>query len=1119
MTRHHDRLTRSRFSIGAAQVQPDRLIILFDGEEHSVEPKVMDVLVVLAENAGETLPTERIILLAWKSDGYGDNPVHKAINALRKVFADDPKRPRYIETIRGRGYRLVATVNFPSGYRRIQAQGRTWLSGSPYVGLDAFDASHAEVFFGRSRTTADLLAAMRRQIDQQRRLVLVVGASGCGKTSLLRAGAIPLIANENGFDGLHALSVARCDLAGADDKDALLRLAMSLQRWTLDGRQVFPPQPPAGLAKTLSQHAESITGTLAEAFRRHLSHKRTEQSHAHLLLVIDHAEALVARQPQDPEANAALDRIIHHLCDSSGICMVMIVREDFHHALAEAFPSIADRMSGDGYLPVLSPRAGEISDIIRVPAARAGLDFERHPESGIYLDDALLAAAAPHPDVLPLLQHTLQMLYERRRDGNKLCFNVYEEAGGLEGALAHHAERTFDKLPEDIRGSLDHILSRIVVMHPENDSVSSRRVIRATLDEKAVMLAEAFAKARLFVAEQGENGPDYRVTHEALLRQWPRATQWIRDNQQILLARIRLQHAAKRWDQEGRRDDHLLNSEMQLSDAIKIEKTHANDLSLIDNDYIIASERHISRKRMLRKLAVSALSGLTIASVALSILAFKAQADAIARKNETLQLIDFMLSRLGNELRARGDIKLLGAVSSEALSVLEVKPIDEMTAPELVQHARSLLTICEVSLKKGAVDDAENAARGAREAATRAMKLSPESIDALNENAQSLFWLGEISRTRSRRDEALEHWKHSLRDIKQLALVDPDRTQWKLEHSYTLNNIGALLSDMGRHDEAMAHFILSRDIKQRLLEEDPENDSMKKDLLDTHSWISSTHEAMGRIDEARAGYEIQISMAREIILRNEKALAWKRWLANALIRHATVLAYTGNQRMAQQDLLESIRILERVIEDAPENAHWLRDLSLANMKAADIAVDLRDSANANHHYDRAASIANKLAAMSSSTIEWQKFQILIELRRASLLPADEDLHSRTNSGINALAELHASHPNDDSLTEALASSLMDRALHHISCNRTDLAHADATRVIFLLTPIMHRSKSPASTSYWVAAHLLLGRESEVGKMHAWLNSIGYQDKRLRAASDLLPALEAVPDSLEDMPGK
>ena len=237
MQPHTDRIrtrtSHSRFRIGAMLVQPESLSVSLDGKETALEPRMMEVLVALAEHAGEVVSAEQLLIEVWRGTFYGDNPVHKAIAYLRKVFGDDLKSPRYIETIRKRGYRLIAKVSYPDDYRRIAVQNSTWNGASPYVGLSPFDGEHADVFFGRSRVIAELLAAMRQQIDNQRRFVLIVGASGCGKTSLLNAGALPLLSQEGGFDGLRALAIARCDLATIENGDALTHLAASLATWTL----------------------------------------------------------------------------------------------------------------------------------------------------------------------------------------------------------------------------------------------------------------------------------------------------------------------------------------------------------------------------------------------------------------------------------------------------------------------------------------------------------------------------------------------------------------------------------------------------------------------------------------------------------------------------------------------------------------------------------------------------------------------------------------------------------------------------------------------------------------------------------------------------------------------
>ncbi|NEL40774.1 MAG: AAA family ATPase, partial [Xanthomonas perforans] len=228
-----------RFRLGPLLVEPERLALIDDGQTIALEPRMMEVLIALAERAGEVVSAEQLLIEVWHGSFYGDNPVHKTIAQLRRKLGDDSRQPRYIETIRKRGYRLLPKVVFPDDYRGAVMGTQVWGHGSPYVGLQAFDPAHAEVFFGRSHAIAQVLGAMRAQLHSQRGLVLVSGASGCGKTSLLRAGVVPLLAQPGGLDGLEAIAVAYCNLAQCRGGDVLDTLARALGDWEAGGRAVF----------------------------------------------------------------------------------------------------------------------------------------------------------------------------------------------------------------------------------------------------------------------------------------------------------------------------------------------------------------------------------------------------------------------------------------------------------------------------------------------------------------------------------------------------------------------------------------------------------------------------------------------------------------------------------------------------------------------------------------------------------------------------------------------------------------------------------------------------------------------------------------------------------------
>lgn len=263
------RTERSRFRIGDLLVHPDRKIIIRDGEEIHLETRWMQVLVYLAEHHNTTVGTLELMHAVWGSTEFEEGAVHSTISRLRnKVLRDDSRAPRYIQTISGQGYRLIAPVAWPDDYLSGRSGGSNWRRGNPYVGLTAFDEAHADVFFGRGDAVARVMTAMRAQFEIGQRFVLLVGASGSGKTSLLNAGVIPRLTPNGGENGLRALSVARCDLGAAADGDALGALAVAIAGWTLGERPVLPPQPVTSLKDVLVESRESIHAAIDEAFRR-----------------------------------------------------------------------------------------------------------------------------------------------------------------------------------------------------------------------------------------------------------------------------------------------------------------------------------------------------------------------------------------------------------------------------------------------------------------------------------------------------------------------------------------------------------------------------------------------------------------------------------------------------------------------------------------------------------------------------------------------------------------------------------------------------------------------------------------------------------------------------------
>ncbi|AKS14559.1 winged helix-turn-helix domain-containing protein [Xanthomonas campestris pv. campestris] len=1080
-----------RFRLGPLLVEPERLMLIGDGERITLEPRMMEVLVALAERAGEVISAEQLLIDVWHGSFYGDNPVHKTIAQLRRKLGDDSRQPRFIETIRKRGYRLLPKVIFPEDYRGALPGMGAWGHGSPYVGLRAFDPDHAEVFFGRSHAIAQVLAAVRAQLQSQRALVLLSGASGCGKTSLLRAGVVPLLAQPGGLDGLQAVAVAYCSLAACRGGDVADTLTRALAEWAADGRAVFSAAQMATCTQWLTQPA-ALHAAIAEAMRHAAPARETVQTHRHLLLVIDHAEALVATPGITAQDRAACTALLQALCSSAHVAVLMATRSDFYPRLIEAVPELVELKRGDGHVDLLPPRDGEIGQIIRVPAAMAGLRFEEDHDSASRLDDVLRDATARQPDALPLLQHLLQALHERRSDDGLLTFAAYRALGGLEGALAHHAEQTFRALPAPAQAALGDVLTQVSVIHPDSAAVTARRAVWSALPDAsgARALVDAFVQARLFVSELVAGEPGFAVAHEALLRQWPRASEWIHENRRLLQARKRLQLAAQRWASEGRRDDHLLNSGRPLSEAREAARRMPQDLDALDLAFLHACERAHRQRRGLYAAAAALLVVLASASLLLGWQARQAQQVAEQRRDEAQQLVGYMLGDLAEQLRTVGNLKLLDSVGTRALRYLEELPNASMQAGDLINHARALRTTGEVLMNQGKLDQAHAAFTRAAATAAQARTLAPDVLEAHAETGQAAYWLGAMAYRNKQFPLARRHWAQYLAASEWLVRAKPDDPRWQLELSYALNNLAMLATTQGNAPTAIGFFARDIALKRVLVARTPDNASLRYELIDSLSGLSLAQENQGLLAPAEQGYREQLAMLRVLVDKDPDAHAWRRRLAGSLIRTSNLALARGHLVQAQQDARESLRLLQPLAALQPDNVAWRRDLAHSYAQAGWVAALDGHAGDAAQQLARAQHTMAELLQQAQPLPEWQWLDAIIALRMqaARAPPLAQDFAPI----VARLETLHRAKPDEVVGISALAQALVWHGEQRAAAGDDAGARTAWQRALAVLGKDAGNSRDKNLLDPWIRAHVHLGQRTAVTQQLGWLYQAGYR---------------------------
>ncbi|HUV11853.1 MAG TPA: serine/threonine-protein kinase, partial [Acidimicrobiia bacterium] len=461
---------------------------------------------------------------------------------------------------------------------------------NPYVGLHAFHEEDEDLFFGRENLVAELLDAL-----EQRRMVTVVGPSGSGKSSVVRAGVLPAI-RRGAIPGSDSWFLATM-VPGPDPVDALetalLRVAVN---------------PPATLREQLAE-----PGGLLRAIRRVLPDERTR-----VLLVIDQFEELFT-QARDPDQR---DRFLIELVDAitdptSPMRVIATLRAD-HYDAPLRHASTAELVTR-GTVTVRPMKPEELGRAISLPAASVGVEVEPA------LANDLVAGLSARPAALPLLQFSLTELFDRRVS-NTMLLSTHRELGGLTGALAARADRILAAGGPADEIEARRIFGRLVTFGDGTDD-TRRRALRSEFGdgERTAWLLESFVTARLLTSDRDPTTrePTVEVAHEALLRDWPRLRAWLADDRELRRSVGAIGVAATAWDRGDRQTSDLYRGG-RLDSALHVAETNPDWLRPIDHEFLEASRAQEQadqrlegrRVRRLRRLVVGTAAALVIALVA-----------------------------------------------------------------------------------------------------------------------------------------------------------------------------------------------------------------------------------------------------------------------------------------------------------------------------------------------------------------------------------------------------------------------------------------------------------------------------------------------------------------------
>ena len=400
----------------------------------------------------------------------------------------------------------------------------------PYPGLRAFERYESRIFFGRQQQVDDLLTRLK-----QHHFLAVLGASGSGKSSLVKAGLLPGL--EKGYMGEVGSRWAIAEMRPGDQP--FMRLAEGLLADKVFGEVQGMEGNSAALAAELRRGSRSLHEILTHA---------PLPAGTRLLLMVDQFEEMFRFREQEENQAAAFVALLLEACSHPDVYVVITMRSDFLGAAAE-FHGLPEAINDGLYLtPRLSRE--QLRDAISLPAQLFGGSVEDA------LANHLLNEAGNDPDQLPLLQHALMGLFKKN---SQMSLEEYQQLQGLRSALDRHAERTFEEL--DSAGQrIAEMLFRALTERKDGQDFRRPVKVREVLELAECTLVELVHVVETF-RQSGRNFlmplpplpiiPEtvLDIIHESLIRQWRRLQGWVEAEGYKAGMYLRLVEAAQRHDE------------------------------------------------------------------------------------------------------------------------------------------------------------------------------------------------------------------------------------------------------------------------------------------------------------------------------------------------------------------------------------------------------------------------------------------------------------------------------------------------------------------------------------------------------------------------------------------
>ncbi|MBV1708214.1 MAG: TIR domain-containing protein [Hyphomicrobiales bacterium] len=934
---------------------------------------------------------------------------------------------------------------------------------SPYPGLQALEARDAGVFFGRD---ASLIAAGDKLRELWRasapRLLLLLGTSGAGKSSFLRAGLLPRLARDDAhFLPLAPIRPEGAALYGDNGLLGALRLA-------------FPQKSGPDLRAAIGAGAEGLRPLLkelVEARRRAMLAADDTRPPPAILMAIDQAEELL-REPglEESEALLALLRELS-LRDDPALIVIFTLR-------ADALDDMQRALGSSGQEPFLLPAMpkGNLRDVIEGPARRraeAGQKLDIDPA----LTERLMAdaEASGGGDTLPLIAFVLENLFRDHGGSGALKLGHYEASGGIGGAIDAAMARVMRKadarpdIPRDKDQRLVLLRRGLVPWLAGIDPATRlpRRAIalKSDIPPEATPLVELMIGERLLVEGRGRARDNeasaatpaaatLEPAHEALLRQWGMLKGWLDQDLGLLASLEGLREAARDWDANNKADSWLAHQGNRLDDALSLkgrtdlfdrlndrdrayleactareQEARAKAQQAQDNELALArarAEEAQTRARNARRLALTAGAAVIVVALAGAGVwlqrnaAVKAQGQAEQALGKATKTANVIVFDLAQKYRNQKGVSV--ALLHQLLDPV-IKMLDQLTATGaastdmLAAKSSALATASGVLRRQG---DDKGAAIDAQRALVidqRLVKLAPYTRLYQFKLTGDYEHVGDIARHQGHLDAALLDYQQELAIDQLLVKLAPHKRLYQDSLADAYQWVGYIAEKQGHLDAALQNYQNYLAIEQRLVKLDPGNVGYKDGLAASFNKIGIIAEKQGRLDVALQDYQNFLAVMWRLARLDPGNLRYQDGLASAYQDVAIVAEKQGHLDAALQDFRQQLAINQRLVKLDPGKVGFQYGLASAYQFVGDIVEKQGHLNSALQDYQKFLAIGQSLVKLDPGNVGFQDglasaYAHIAELYLDMSPPNKVEARKALTAGRAIIAPLAAAHPDD-----------------------------------------------------------------------------------------------------------